>query len=239
MQYGSKSLTYQELVKLAERYPPLEHEEQERLAAIAAGGDEEAQELLFKHNAQRLVFFAEFFSPEFAEVPENRKLPWRMRLMAQWKKCAPKTITTDDVISAATLGLWRAIRTYDPTRGKFNHHANVLIWQEIQNLRRKEETIMRREKPWDLQSDAEFEPDWPEPTMLEQELEDFNSVIARVMFDWYAEKYLEPEAYRRFCAIMNGDMPPDEHFLRKVGKTLRAKVPEADWAFMAEHLTGL
>jgi hypothetical protein len=238
MQFQSKSITYNELLKLAEQYPPLSHEEQERLAAIAAGGDKEAQELLFKHNAQRIIFFAQFFSPEFAEAPENTKLPWRMRLMAKWKKCAPKTITTDDIISAALLGLWRAISTYDPTRGKFNHHANVLIWQEIQSLRQKEELRAKRERPWDIQPSAGEGPIWPEPTIFEDELEDFNTVIARVMLDWYAQKYLEPEAYRRFCAMLSGDEPMDKRFLQKVGKTLQEKVPEADWVFMAEHLMG-
>jgi hypothetical protein len=39
--------------------------------------------------------------------------------------------------------------------------------------------------------------------------------------------------------MLNGDEPLDKRFLQKVGEKLRAKVPEADWAFMAEHLKGL
>jgi len=241
MPFPFETLTYQEIKKLAERYPPLSERLQEQLAAIASAGDEEAKDLLFKHNAQRLLFFAEVFAPEGPGLRKGKKAPWRMRMMAKWRENAPSSITIDDIISAACEGLWRAIETYDPTRGKFNHHANVLIWQRIQALRPKAEKTEAHETPLD-EGDFEAEhvlldEEIPEP--VEQEaLATFNREAARMLFDWYAEKLLSDDERARLSRMLSGEEKPDKSFLAEIGKKLREGMPEGDWAFLAEWLTG-
>lgn len=225
-----KSPTYRELEKLAARYPPLSPEAQERLAAIASTGDPQAQELLYLHNTTRLLYFARCFAPDGpgwqACLPPDR----RLRNLLKWKDYAPKTLTVDDILSAAQLGLWKAIRTYDPTRGRFNHHANVLIWQEIQSLREREEQAL---------GDAAQEPKTHEenaPTLNALQA-DFEKEVALILLERYAQKALGAEA-DRFMAMVRGEEKPDFPFLRQAGEKLRQVVPKADWEFLASALLG-
>lgn len=72
-------------------YPkPLEKEEEERCLALARGGDKRARDTLVRHN---------------------------MRLVAHVVKKYAGAAETDDMISVGSIGLIKAIDTYEPSRG--------------------------------------------------------------------------------------------------------------------------
>lgn len=173
MSQHSPSRTYQEYQKMAKAYPPLSKFEQEVLASEAALGDPNAKERLFKHNAKRLLYFADLYATDNPQPTDRLPLGGspRKKYMQRWKKYAPTTLTTDEVLSAAAIGLWKAIETFDPSRGVFNQHANVLIWQSIQDLRVREEKQQERiDKAIRLYDPAEAKfvrpqnPNWHPPT---------------------------------------------------------------------------
>ncbi|MCS7240888.1 MAG: hypothetical protein NZ651_06570 [Candidatus Bipolaricaulota bacterium] len=225
-----QSLSYEELKKLAQVYPPLSPAEQEALAVRAANGDREAEELLIRHNAKRLLYFLEVFTPD---GPGRRWIApddWKMRSVNKWRKFAPKSLKAEDILSAAQYGLLKAIRSYRPMPGSFsnfNRYANIVIFREIQHLRERHEHAVQ--PPFGPEPEDEELPPLEGPS---EERE-----FARMLFLWYAEKYLAPEEYERLLSILAGE-EADPLFLEKIGEKLREKIPPADWAYLAEALTG-
>ncbi len=238
-----ESLSYKELVKLAKVYPPLTPEEQEYLAVRAAQGDKAAEEKLILHNIRRLLYFVEVFTPG---GPGRRHIPEddaRLRAINRWREFAPRSITPDDILSAAQFALLKAVRTYRPmpgTRMTFNRYANILIFREIQHMREKHERMPQPpyhdytrsdgRPPKEPPLDAELPPEPPSPGE--------ERAMAMVLFEHYAEKILSPEERARLRRILAGEEEADEGFLKAIGRKLQQAVPAEDWAFMASLLTG-
>lgn len=236
-----ESLSYKELQKLAAVYPPLTPDQQERLAILAAQGDRQAEEKLILHNVKRLLYFVEVFTPG---GPGRRHIPRgdaRLRAINKWRDFAPKSLTAEDILSAAQFGLLKAVRTYRPLPGvnmTFNRYANILIFREIQHLREKHER-MHQALPYDptrfsRSQDLEETQEAPEDGRAPSE----EQAMARLLFAYYTEKILSPEEANRLERMLAGEEESDPDWLEAVGRKLRQAVPEEDWAYMAEILTG-
>ncbi len=232
-----------ELEKLARAYPPLTREEQSRLAALAKWGSPReralATELLFKHNARRLLYFIQLYAKD-APATDKKVLSSKRKYMLRWKDSAPHSMDTEAILGAAIAGFWRALRTFDPTRGKFNQHLNVSIWRSIQDARQKEE---RYERLLDdistddmVIGDADAVDANTDVTLLDLH-RNTEKEIARIMFDHYLERYCPKEA-KRVRAILDERIPPDNKFLAEVGRRLEQALPPEEWAWLKEQLTG-
>ncbi len=217
---------YKELEKLAERYPPLKKEAMERLARRAAEGDEVAIDLLFKHNAKRILYFVQ-------EYYDKGKMYWMGK---RDERGIPNpfrpAITRDEVTRAAADGVWKAIQTYDPDRGPFNSHANVCIWQEIYRLFQFEQRQQQR-----LAKLGEIEEERCRREYRDPEAE----ALAEEFFDFAASALTQTE-YEALLVVLGRaeGKPPDdlEGFLAGISEKLRAKAPRGKWEAWARALLG-
>lgn len=225
------TLSVAELRKLAAAYPPLTKAQQQALATIAVSGPpaerEQAVELLYKHNATRILYFVSLYAKD-VEQTGTGKLDSRYSYMRRWKSYAPWCMTSDEVISACLEGFWRAVRTFDPARGSFNHHVNVSMWRAIQASR---ERIERQEQV--------VEQNPPPPEVLEIQhasVPESAKILAREAFVRYLERYC-PEHKDAVLGMLAGEIPPHPEVLRTVASRLRENVPEADWLWLSEELS--
>jgi len=217
---------YEEMERLAKRYPPLKKEELELLAQRAAEGDKEAEELLFKHNAKRVIFFVQ-------EYYDKGKM---YRMGRRKKDGLPNlfrpAITRDEVTQAAVQGLRRAIDTFDPDRGRFNNHCNMCIWQAIYRLFQDEQRQQER-----LELVRELEEEKIKREYCDPERE----ALAEEFFE-FAREVLTEEEFEGLMAALGrteGKVPRMlELFLEDIAEKLRAKAPEGKWAAWAKALLG-
>ncbi len=223
--------TVSELQRLIDIYPPMDHRTQEALAIVATKGSPEEREkaidLLFKHNAGRILYFVRLYAKD---VPQEKtgKLQRDHRYMLRWKEHAPWTLTSDEIISAALTGFWKAVKTFNPERGRFNQHANVAIWREIQRTRQKEEK--RGSHVTESLDAIESECPYGGEPSLDDEKE-----VARIMFARYLERIC-PEHAEAVFAMLDGNAPEDHELLHKVGALLREHIPEDELAWLEDRL---
>ena len=92
--------------------PPLTKEEEETVMAELARGDESHRDLLIVHNLRLVVYIA--------------------------KKYDSPTATTEDLVSIGTIGLIKAVKTFNPTKNiKLATYASRCIENEILMYLRK------------------------------------------------------------------------------------------------------
>lgn len=101
------TLSVAELQRLVDAYPPLTRTQQQALAALAAQGApderERAAELLFKHNAARILYFVGLYAKDVDQRTTGKLNP-RYSYMKRWRLHAPWSMTSDEVISACLEG---------------------------------------------------------------------------------------------------------------------------------------
>jgi len=116
---------------LCTRYPLLSPGEEAYLAAKAAAGDEDAVAKLYCHNARRMMKFARKLSAPYGGARPQRE---NARKPCSWE------ISLDEAACVMSVALWRAIKTFDPSRpckeleGKtvrFSSWANLLMGHAV------------------------------------------------------------------------------------------------------------
>ena len=228
MQDRPITTTVEELLRLEKAHPPLDHSTQQALATVAKTGTPEereaAIEALFKHNASRFLFFVRMYARD-VEQKRTRRVSPKFRYMLRWKDYAPWSVTSDTILDAVLEGFWVALKTFDPTRGNFNNHVNVLIWQRIMKVRKDAE---RQERliAWSADS-QEYDGDDASTTDERK--------IARAVFEIHLDR-LCPQDAGRVKAMLEGTEEPDPKVLRTVRERFRSSLPETELLWLGEVL---
>ena len=108
--------------------PPLSKKEEEKIMQQLRDGNEENRELLIVHNLRLVVYIA--------------------------KKFESKSAATEDLISIGTIGLMKAVRTFDPNKNiKLATYASRCIENEIlMHLRKVSGSKTRSPGTWSMRT---------------------------------------------------------------------------------------
>lgn len=125
-----ETIFLKEIERMAEIYPPLTAKEEDQLARKAATGDKEARELLIKHNARRVLFFAKMLAFGSQQPMKEALSYYTGRL------------SIDEALSEAMMALWKAIWYFNPEKYstvakkkvKFSSWANFVMRQHLRGV---------------------------------------------------------------------------------------------------------
>jgi len=136
------SYTYAEFKKYTKQFPPITREREQELLARIREGDEEATELLIKHNSRRILRLAHQALTGHTPIGHN----------AAWARWVCGNLPLDDCIMIAAEAFLEAARLYDPyryshiakARVRFGSWANMIMQQRLRRALVREK--LRRER---------------------------------------------------------------------------------------------
>ena len=124
-----RGVTYDQLRSYEESYPPIANDETMKLVRLAQARNEEAAELLIKHNSRKIMLFA-------IQAHTGRR---RNNTPHLWSIHRAYALSLEDCIAIASSAFWDAIMLYDekrwsPVAGatvRFSSWANLIILQRL------------------------------------------------------------------------------------------------------------